>query len=436
MKKALRNTHNSIKELMVHITTDMYTKQTLASIFRCLLETSIEARYSSIVLIKLKNVKEFQGLLNRLKYSESKVYLYTDSFIEGFNNIVLNNPELENEEFLVVIDERLSYCLYWDESTTEIFGLSEGFCSLNPYDARQIAEHLQLLSFDKELEEDLSQIKQDRRRNENFTIILRKLVSSLESHQRDLICANTELKELYDKTVISEKIAAVEQLCASIVHEIRNPLGSVSLHARIISKTMEKITSQIVDSEARESINNASSAITNACTGMERLLTELIDFSKPMAINNKDSDLQEALMEVVNLLKPSFEEKGVGISFNYSLGSNVKLNFDKIKLNQAVLNVVKNALEASCKDSQVEVSVDYRTNDTKVYIKVKDQGAGILPENIKKIFAPYFTTKKEGTGLGLAKSKKILEAHGGDLAVISTGQKGTTFGLILPVKKP
>ncbi|HBH18651.1 MAG TPA: hypothetical protein DDX14_06915, partial [Cyanobacteria bacterium UBA9579] len=429
MKRFLKNT--SLKDLMSHITTDMYTKQTLLSLFRCLLETVIENRYGATVLIKVKDTHSFQGLLNRLKYSELKVYMYSDNpEYDSFKHIKLDNPELENDEFLIIIDEKFSACLFWNETTSEAFGpevsgLCDGFCSLNPYDARQIIDHMQTISFDEELHNDIAQIKQDRRRNENFTMILTKLLSSLENRQRDLICANTELKELNNKTLQAEKLAAIGQLCSTIAHELRNPLGFISLYAKIISKNIEKISSEITDPQISESLTNAASCISNATIGLEGLLTELVDYSKPMVIENSNDDLKYALNEIISLVKPSFEEKEVKLLLNYSLDNSIQVKFDKIKLSQAILNVVKNALEASQKNSTVEITVDNNNNDNMLSIKIHDQGKGISTEDKEKIFTPYFTTKKEGTGLGLAQARKIMEAHGGSLAILTTSPKGT-----------
>jgi len=434
MKRFPKNS-NSIKDLMSHITTDMYTKQTLTSLFRCLLETVIENRYGAIVLIKIKNTESFQGLLNRLKYSELKVYTYSDKAeSESFIQVKLNNPELEDDELLIIIDEKFSACLFWNETTSEVFGLCDGFCSLNPYDSRQIIDHLQTISFNDELNVDLSQIKQDRRRNENFTMILRKLIASLESRQRDLICANTELKELYNKTLQTEKLAAIGQLCSTIAHELRNPLSSIDLYAKIISKNIEKINSDIKEDKIAESLNNAATCISNASKNLESLLTELIDYSKPMTIEKSDTNLESALDELTNLVKPSFEEKEVKLSLKYSLNKGIQVKFDKIKLNQAILNIIKNALEISKKDTNVEILVDNQDNDDMVHIKIQDQGEGISPENKEKIFTPYFSTKERGTGLGLAQARKIMEAHGGSLNIISTSPNGTIFGLTLPIQ--
>lgn len=435
MKKNLVNKYNgSIRELMNHISIDMFTKETLVSLFRAILETIIESRYKAIILIKINNVQSFQGLINRLKYSESKVYIYTDLVDDvNFTKIQKTEQLSQNDEFIIVLDDSFSASLFWDETTADVFGLCQGFCTLNPYDARQIAEYLQTLAYDKSLDESLTALKYDRRRNEVFTSILKKLVSSIDSRQRDLICMNAEVQELYEKNLQGEKLVALGQLCSTIAHELRNPLGMIDLYAKILSKNVEKSADEISDEKTRETLLNSASTISKASLNLEKILTDLLDYSKPLTLEKSENDLNETVEEVVNLIRPLYEEKKVELIYNYRLDKHIKLMYDKFKLNQAILNLLKNALEVSKENTSVEISIEARTGDNKVFVKVKDQGKGIRAEDKEKIFTPYFTTKKEGSGLGLAQSRKILEAHNGNLFIISTGQRGTIFGLSLPL---
>lgn len=431
MKKTSKySPKTSIRDLFDYIEPDSYTRQTLATIFRCFLETIIENRYPSVIFARLKNSQVFQGLLNRLKYTESKVFTYSDN-IEGFDHIFTDHPGLENDEFLVIVAERFSACIYWNEAESDVFGLCEGFCSINPEDVKLITEFLQEVSYDKNVEKALSSILQDRRNNEKFTNIIRKLVTSLESRQRDLICANTELKDLYQKAVHSEKLTAIGELCSTIAHELRNPLGMVGLHAKIISKNIEKL--EIKDKEVLESLTNSANSISNASQNLEILLTELIDYSRPMSLEKNETNLEKTLLEVINLIKPSFEANKVNLFFKNLVSESCKVvSFDSIKVHQAVLNIVKNALEISQEGDNVKVIVDYNNEGDSISIKISDEGPGISTEHRKKIFTPYFTTKKDGTGLGLAQARKIMEAHGGSLLISSTSEKGTTFIMSLP----
>lgn len=417
----------SIKDLMIEISQDAYTSQTIRSLSRCFLETIIENRNKAVILVKIKETGGFQNLLSRLRYTDIKVYSYSEN-LEGFQNIELNAPQMENDEFFVIAAERFSGCIYWNSSSSEVFGLCEGFCSLNPSDTKKIIDHLQTVAHSKELEKDLKQVLQDRRNNEKFTTILRKIVSDLENRQRDLICANTELKELHEKSGENEKMASISQLFSTVMHELRNPLGAINLHTRIISKKLETLgeENQVTVREILESIE----LINRTTEELEKTLSELLDFSKPLSLEKIELNIEDVTNEIINLIKPSYDDKKVELTFYNSLDKYLLVNFDRAKLHQIIFNILKNALEVSESGQKVEVSL---TNEhDRVYLKVSDEGPGIPEENREKIFEPYFTTKKEGTGLGLAQARKILEAHEGDLYVDPASKNGATFILSLP----
>jgi len=426
--RKVRLNDSSIKTIMNHISCEMYTRQTIVSLFRCLAETIIESGNNAVITLKINDTKDFQGLLNRLKYAEAKTYIFSNSSDSSydFSSIKLNEKDLLKDEFLIITADRFSACLFWEETKSEVLDLYQGFCSLNPEDSRKITDYLLSITNSSELEANLNKIKQDRRSNEKSTTILRKFTESFENHQRDLICANTELEELRERINQSEKLASIGQICSTIAHEIRNPLGMINLYAKIISKNTEAVK----DTEIGESLRSASKTISDAVVGLEDLLTHILDFSKPFKIEKKDENIETTIKEVLNLVKPAFDEKSVNLSFKTDLNSDVKIKFDREKISQSLLNVIKNALEVSKASDVVEITASLKNKNT-VSIKIKDQGQGISAKYREKLFTPFFTTKKQGTGLGLAQSKKILEAHNGSLNLFSSDANGTIFELTL-----
>ncbi len=435
MKKSIRYKKcNSIKDLVDYITLEMYTKQTIVNLFRCLLETIIEANVESVVLLRLHNPDEYTGLLNRLKYSSVNVVDYSDTAIfDEFLKADLPKNVLTNDEFLIVIADRFSSTLYWDESSADVFGLCQGFTSLNPYEANEIQDFLQNIAPSKKLDTVLQDIKRDRRANVKFTTILRKLVAGIESNQRDLICANFELKEFNEKTLHEEKNSAIGELCSTIAHEIRNPLGLMATYAKVICSNVEKIEKDVKDQESLNSIINATNVLLDSTENLEGLLTELIDYSKPMEIQVENCKISDVIDSVVNLVKPGFDEKFVDLKVKYGIDDSILLEFDKQKISQAILNVLKNALEVSTENDVVTIDIEGDLENDQIVIKVSDQGDGIAPEVRNKIFTPFFTTKKQGTGLGLARSRKIIEAHGGTMQLFSSCIKGTVMGVTLKI---
>jgi len=223
-------------------------------------------------------------------------------------------------------------------------------------------------------------------------------------------------------------MASISQLFSTVMHELRNPLGAINLHTRIISKKLESLESgnQGTVKEILESIE----LINRTSEDLEKTLSELLDFSKPLSLEKTEVNIEDGVKEIINLIKPSYENKNVELIFNNSLNTHFLVNFDRAKLHQVIFNILKNALEVSESGKKVEVLLTNKEDS--IYLKISDQGPGIPEEDRKKIFEPYFTTKKEGTGLGLAQAKKILEAHYGSLYIEPDTTEGTTFVLSLP----
>lgn len=431
----------SIRELLGHLNNGLYTRQTLVNLFRTFLENVLEDRLKAVVLMKIDNTDNIDSIISRLNYSPANVFVFNaepGSFIygENFQFIKIDSPLIEKEEFLVILAEKFSATLYWSNLTSEIYGLHQGAWSFNPGDARYMTDYLQFITDSEDLKDLTEDLKADRRYDERFTTIMTKLVGSLENRQRDLICANKELKELHEKALKNERLAAIGQVSSVIAHELRNPLGLIDLYAKILVTNSKNL--EIEDQEQKEIINtiiNAAETIRNSTGNLEKILSELLDYSKPLELDRTSTNLEGLVDEVYTLLKPAFEEKKVDLKVKYNVPLDINVSFDKLRLNQALLNIVKNALEISKAGDSVNINVDCRSNDGTIYIKISDQGPGIPQDNIIKLFTPYFSTKKEGTGLGLAQAKKIMKAHNGNIEVLSTSPEGTTFALILPGKQ-
>lgn len=438
--KFKKETPISIRELLGHLNNGLYTRQTLVSLFRTFLENVIEDRLKAIVLMKIDNTDNIESIISRLNYSPADVFIVnTEShqsfYGDRFNFIEIDSPLIAKEEFLVVLAEKFSATVYWSKGTSEIYGLYQGTWSFNPGDARYLADYLQFISENAELKDMLEELKADRRYDERFTTIMTKLVGSLESRQRDLICANKELKELHEKALQNERLAAIGQVSSVIAHELRNPLGLIDLYAKILVTNAQNL--EVDDAEQKEIIDtmiNSAKTIRGATENLDKILSELLDYSRPLQLDKSSNDLHGAIDEIYNLVKPSFEQKNVGLSIKYNVAKDVQAYFDKLRLNQALLNVVKNAMEVTESGKKVSINVDCRSADGTVYIKIVDQGPGIPEDNIAKLFTPYFSTKVNGTGLGLAQARKIMKAHNGDIEVLSTSPTGSTFALILPSK--
>jgi len=427
MKRSLKAS-KAIKDMLENIKPDLYTKQTLMSLFRSLLETVISSRQENIVLVKINDIKGIEGPLQRLKFTNAKVFSYSQSLKQFGYKQIGNNIEFINDEFLIIFSDRFSAALCWNNNLEDLI---EGFCTFNSSEIKKIINHLESVTGNKEVNEELNAIRLDRRHHEHFEQILNKLLFFFDHSQRDLISADSEIKALASDENYDNDIS-VDKIISTIAHELRNPLGMVNLYAKIIDKSVEKLESGELNEKITDSLKKASDCILNASENLEHLLEDLRNYSKPIILNKENISISEVVSQTVDLVQPAFDAKGVILNY-LPPDIDYKAEFDRFKIHQVLLNLIKNALEATEAGGSVNVIVQKNKSGDGIQIRVKDTGCGIPEENLKKIFLPYFTTKQKGSGIGLAQSKKIVSAHKGSLVIDSTDINGTCITLQLPV---
>jgi signal transduction histidine kinase/HAMP domain-containing protein len=230
----------------------------------------------------------------------------------------------------------------------------------------------------------------------------------------------TVREQLREEMTRMDRLASLGKLSAGIAHEVRNPLTGVSLllddlHDRAVS-----------DPESQAMMQKALAEIER----VERLISSLLNFASPPKAQFREGDLNRVVQDTILLLRRLCEQKKVGLFF--VPGEVPEFRFDIEKIKQALLNLVKNALEAMPQGGTIAISTG-REEDAAV-ITVRDNGPGISPEDLPLIFEPFFTRKGAGTGLGLSITQRIVEEHHGRIAVESTKGKGTTFIIHLPMK--
>jgi len=223
----------------------------------------------------------------------------------------------------------------------------------------------------------------------------------------------------------SEYLASMTTMAASIAHEIKNPLAAMSIHLQLLKKQFAKKGSLTMD-DAKRYVDVLDEEI-------ERLNSIVVDFLfavRPMTTVLKLGDLSQTVEEVVSFVKPELIEHKMTI-VSLKEGSVPKVEYDDKLIKQVLLNLIKNAMNAMKEGGKVTVSLVLDGDD--LLCKVADSGCGIPPENLSKIFEPYFTTKSNGTGLGLTVVYKVMKEHHGDVRVDSKEGVGTCFSLVFPV---
>jgi signal transduction histidine kinase len=216
----------------------------------------------------------------------------------------------------------------------------------------------------------------------------------------------------------AEKMAVVGQMAATVAHEIRNPMTVISGFLQL----------------NRKDFQNPShfTSIMSEIDRINELIGNFLLFSNPTEIKYKEHSLKGILEETVLLFQPMLMDGNVQIVLNVQESIST-IPCDRNKIKQVLMNIIKNAIEATVSGGQIEILLTEASNQT-IHISISDQGLGIPPEHLKRIWEPFFTTKQSGTGLGLMVSLKIIELHHGLIHVQSKKQEGTTFIIELPVR--
>ena len=232
----------------------------------------------------------------------------------------------------------------------------------------------------------------------------------------------TEVKRLEKDLQRSERLAVVGKMAAGVAHELRNPLSSIKGLALLLQS---KINGSGDDEDIAETF-------VGEVDRLNRSIGELLDYAKPSNLNLQSCSLESVLNKTLSLIGPDLESSNVTVHLECK--NNIpQVLIDKDKISQVILNIILNALQAIEEVSRRgNITICLETAGDYVSLKIADNGIGILPENLGKVFDPYFTSKSSGTGLGLALSLKTVEEHGGKLQVLS-GVEGTELQLLLPL---
>lgn len=238
--------------------------------------------------------------------------------------------------------------------------------------------------------------------------------------------AYTELKNTEEQLANAEKLASIGQLAAGVAHEINNPLGTIMLYSSMLKKDIGKKVS-----DGGQSVNDLKLIIEEA-ERCKSIVANLLDFARQGKLIITKVDVAKLIDKIVHSIKLDLRFSDIQTVTEYDEIDEIYADKDQFK--QVILNVVNNACEAM-EDSDVkELKIKLLSEEDKIKIIIKDTGSGIPEENLKKLFTPFFTTKKmgKGTGLGLAISYGIIKMHKGDINVISEENNGTQFILTFP----
>lgn len=227
----------------------------------------------------------------------------------------------------------------------------------------------------------------------------------------------------------AEKGAVVGRLAAAIAHEIRNPLNYINL-------TLDHLRSSFApaDPEKRETFIRLTNQLKTEVARINRHITDFLKYSRPSKLELQDVDIRVEAEDALRLVEGRAEECGIETKIVQD-GTLPRVMADRESLRSVFTNLVINAVEAiDGEGGSVSIKLS-NTEPHSVKVEISDSGCGIAPQDISKVFEPYFSTKETGTGLGLAIVKKAVDDHGGSISVASKEGSGTTFTIILPAKE-
>ncbi len=243
-----------------------------------------------------------------------------------------------------------------------------------------------------------------------------RVVVSINDMKRKLKAAQEEL-------VLKTQMATFVQIAKNIAHEVRNPLEAISGAVEIISG--EKRISPI----AKDSLSIIREEIQN----LNDYLSKFLELTRPEPLAPVEVNINDIIKDCLLLMKPVFKRKEIDILWEEGREGNFICIVDINQIKRVIINVLLNSVEAIKSNGVIDIKV--RVHGKYLKIILSDTGEGINPEDIKKVFEPYFTTKRNGSGVGLSLSKSIIENHGGKIKISSIRGKGTEVEIFLPLSE-
>lgn len=233
----------------------------------------------------------------------------------------------------------------------------------------------------------------------------------------------TKRVEMEKKSREIERMTYIGQLTASLSHEIRNPLSSVKMNLQILSKNI------ILNGNDQKRLEISKNEIDR----LEGILQGLLNYAKPLSLKFNLANLNDIVCACIELLEIKFHRKSIDYQLN--LNPSLKECFvDKGKIEQILINLLLNALDSVEDFGNIRIITDRKKQSGKPYamVRIEDDGKGVSKELLPHIFEPFYTTKTDGTGLGLANVKQIVTAHHGEIKVFNLTDTGTVFEVFLP----
>ena len=244
----------------------------------------------------------------------------------------------------------------------------------------------------------------------------------------------TQTYENSQKLKRAEQLASLTTLAAGVAHEIKNPLGSISIYIQLIEKIIKKNIDN--SSQCFLELKDYCAIIKEEIGRLEDTINSFLFSVRKLELNLEEININSLILSTVDFLKYEIENNNINIEIKFDR-DNLIMRIDERYIKQSLINIIQNAidsiLEKNEKNYKKEIQIKLKTVDNFALIIIEDNGMGIKEELLPKIFEPYFTTKRHGTGLGLTNVARIIEAHNGNINIESEYKKGTKVIIKLPL---
>ena len=238
----------------------------------------------------------------------------------------------------------------------------------------------------------------------------------------------TEQERLQQKLIQSERLSIVGKMASQVAHEIRNPLASISLNLELLEEEVEDIEMPV---SKKHELTSLIKTINSEVSHINNITDDYLSFVRMPVLKKTRENLNKVVEDVYNSLKNLLLTARIKFIHHKTTLPEIPIDYNQTR--RAVLNIIKNSIEAIGNDGKIEVFFRVYREKQRLCLYIKDTGCGIPEDKLEKIFEPFFTTKATGSGLGMHITYQIMKEHGGEVRITSSEGRGTTVALCFPM---